>query len=190
MQRRGVADGREPEEARLALLAQPLERRHHLAEHLPDAERCPAARLGDRVVEVDDVDPLELQARETGFERLGDGVGDAAEVAGGHPHLGADRHVGRFELLQDPAEVLFGFAVAVLHRGVEVVHAGGDRARDGALLVERIAAHHQPADRAAAEAQQRELHPGAPECSHFHRRSSARANRSRTIFDSSDDPLS
>jgi hypothetical protein len=73
--------------------------------------------------------------------------------------------------LQHAAEILFRFAVAVLHRCIEVVHAGGDRSRDGALLVERIAAHHQSADRAAAEAQHRELHSGSPEYPHFHSRS-------------------
>jgi hypothetical protein len=65
-----------------------------------------------------------------------------------------------------------GFAVTVLHRGVEVVHAGGDRPGDCALLVERIAAHHQSANRAAAEAQHGELHSGAPEYPHCHRPSS------------------
>ena len=169
MQRRRVADGGKPEEARLALLAQPLERRHHVIEHLSDAERFPAAGLGDRIVQVEDVDPIEAQSRQTAFERLRHGVGNAAEVAARQPDLGADDHVGRFELLQDAAEILFRFAVAVLDRGVEVVHAGGDRPRDGALLVERIAAHHQSADRAAAEAQHRELHSGAPEYPHFHR---------------------
>src|SRR5262249_2086343 len=69
----------------------------------------------------------------------------------------------------DAAEVLFRFAVSVLHRGVEVVHAGRDGARDGALLVARVAAHHQFADRTAAEAQHREPHPGAPKRSHVHR---------------------
>ena len=59
MQRRGVADGGEPEKTRLALLAQPLERRHHITEHLSDAERFPAARLGDRIVQMEDIDPVE-----------------------------------------------------------------------------------------------------------------------------------
>jgi hypothetical protein len=47
---------------------------------------------------------------------------------------------GRFEGLQDAAEILFRFAVAVLHRGIEVIHAGGDRARDSAFLVGWVAA--------------------------------------------------
>ena len=89
-----------------------------------------------------------------------------------HPDLGADDHVGRFQLLQDAAKVLFRFAIAVQHRGVEIVHAGGDRPRDGALLVGRIAAHHQSAHRAAAEAQHRELHSRATKCPQLHRRSS------------------
>ena len=89
------------------------------------------------------------------------------------PDLRADDHIRWFELLQSASEVLFRFAVAVLDCGVEVVHAGGDRPCDGALLVAWIAAHHQPADRAAAEAQHRELQSSAPKYSHFHCGSSA-----------------
>ena len=171
MQRRRVADCGEPEETRLALMAQPLERRHHVTEHLSDAERFAAPSLGDRIVQMEDVDPIAAKPRQTGFERLRHGVGNVAEVGGRQPDLGADDDVGRFELLQDAAEILFGFAVAVLHRGVEVVHAGGERACDGALLVEWFAAHHQSADRAAAEAQHRKLHSGAAEYPHFRRSS-------------------
>ena len=153
MQRRRLANRRDAEEARLALLAQPLKRWHHLIHHLPHAERWPAPRLGDRVVQVEDVDSIEAQPRQAVFERLCYGVGDALAVGGWQPYLGADGDVGRLEVLQDATEVLFRFTVAVLHRGVEVVHAGFDGPRDGALLVKRIAAHHQPADRATAEAQ-------------------------------------
>jgi hypothetical protein len=71
------------------------------------------------------------------------GVGNVYEVSAWQPDLGANDHVGRFEALQHAAEILFRFAVAVLHRGVEVVHAGGDRPRNGALLVEWITAHHE-----------------------------------------------
>ena len=59
MQRHGVADCGEPEETRLALLAQQLERRYHVTEHLLDAESLPAAGLSDRIVQVEDVDPIE-----------------------------------------------------------------------------------------------------------------------------------
>jgi hypothetical protein len=99
------------------------------------------------------------------------------EIFQRQPDLGADDHVRRFELLQDASDILFRFAVAVLDRGGEVVHAGGDRPCDGALLVEWIAAHHQSADRAAAEAEHRELHSGAPKYSHLHRCSSACVSR-------------
>ena len=119
-----------------------------------------------------DVDPVKTQPRQAAFERCPDGVINAADLAGRQPHLGADGHVGRFQLLQNAAEVVFRLAVAVLHRGVEVVDAGGDRACDGALLVGRIAAHHQSAHRAAAEAQHRELHSRAPKHPQLHRRSS------------------
>ncbi len=169
MQCRGVADCREPEETNLALLAQALERRHHVAEHLLDAQRRSATRPGDRIVQVKDVDPVKTQSRQTAFERRRDGVGNAAELAGRQPDLGADGHVGRFQLLQDAAKVVFRFAIAVLHRGVEVVHAGGDRPRDGTLLVRRIAAYHNSAHRAAAEAQHRELHSRTPKDPQLHR---------------------
>jgi hypothetical protein len=53
-------------------------------------------------------------------------------------------------------------------RCVEVIDAGGDRACNGALLIERIAANHQSTDRSAAEAQHRKVHSGAPEHSHVH----------------------
>ena len=78
-----------------------------------------------------------------------------------------------FEVLQDAAEIFLRLAVAVLHRGVEIIDADGERAGDGALLVARIAAHHQSADRAAAEAEHREPHAGAAVDPHFHRHSSA-----------------
>ena len=172
MQCRRVAERRNPEETNLALLAQALERRHHLVEHLPDAQRRSAAVLGNRIVQMKDVDPVKPQPRQAAFERCRDGVGNAAELAGRHPDLGADGDVGRFQLLQNAAKVLFRFAIAVLHRGVEVVDAGGDRPRDGALLVGGIAAHHQSAHRAAAEAQHRELHSRAPKDPQLHRRSS------------------
>jgi hypothetical protein len=122
---------------------------------LSDAERFPAAGLRDGIVQVQDVGPIKTESRQTGFERLRHGVGNPAEVGGRQPDLGADDHVGRFEPLQNAAEILLRFAVAVLHRGVEVIHAGGDSPGDGALLVERIAAYHQSADRAAAEAEHR-----------------------------------
>ena len=121
---------------------------------------------------MEDVDPVKTQSRQTAFERNPYGVGNAAELAGRQPDLGADGHIGRFQLLQNAAKVLFRFAIAVLHRGVEVVDPRGDRPRNGALLVGRIAAHHEPAHRATAEAQHRELHSRAPKYPQLHRRPS------------------
>jgi hypothetical protein len=53
-----------------------------------------------------------------------------------------------------------------------------------------MAAHHEPADRAAAEAQHRELHSCAPEYSHFHRRSSACASGPGKILEIANYPSS
>ena len=80
MQRRRVTDCSEPEKTRFALLAQPLERGHHLAEHLPDAERFAAAALGDRIVQVEDANAIKPQSRQAAFERFCYGLGNAPEV--------------------------------------------------------------------------------------------------------------
>ena len=121
-------------------------------------------------MQVKDLHTIEPQPRQTGVERRRHRVGNAAMIGGRQAHLGADGDVGRFEFLQDTAEVLFRFAIAVLHRGVEIVHAGIDRACNGAFLVGGIAAHHQSSDRAAAEAEHRELHSGAAKNPQLHRR--------------------
>ena len=55
-------------------------------------------------------------------------------------HIGDD-HIGRLQRLQNAAEIVFRFPIAVLHRRVEIVDAGCNRPRNGALLVGRIAAH-------------------------------------------------
>jgi hypothetical protein len=67
-------------------------------------------------VQVKDVDPVKTQSRQTAFERHRYGVGNAVELAGWQPDLGADGHVSWFQLLQNAAKVLFRFAIAVLHR--------------------------------------------------------------------------
>ena len=58
LKRRRVAYRRNPEETNLALLTQALEGWYHLAEHLSDAQRRSASCLGDRIVQVKDVDPV------------------------------------------------------------------------------------------------------------------------------------
>ena len=110
---------------------------------------------------MEDIDPFETQPRQAALDRLCDRAGNAAEVTLRQSYLGADDRVGRLQNPQNPAEVLFGFAIAVLNRGVEVIDAGLERPRDGALLVGGIAAHHDAADRATAEAEDRELHSRA-----------------------------
>jgi hypothetical protein len=95
----------------------------------------------------------------------------ATEIVGRQPHLGADDRVGRFQLSQHPAEIFFRFAVAVLNGGVEIIHTRGERPRHHALLLGRIAAHHEAADGAATKTQHRELHFRAPEIPQLHRNS-------------------
>jgi hypothetical protein len=167
VQRRSVAGRGDPEEADFALLPQPLEGRHDLIEHCVGAEIGARGRADNRVVELEEVDPLHLQTIEAGFQRGGDRGADLAALGGRQPHLGADISVG-LQRLPDPAEVLFALAVAV-HRGrVEVVDAEFERPGDGALLFGGHPLDHEPADRAAAEAEQRYLEPRPAEPPFFH----------------------
>jgi hypothetical protein len=69
MRRRRVRDCCKPKETYLAL-PQSLESWHHVIEHLLNAERFPAAGLGDRVLQVEDVDLVETKSRPTTFKRL------------------------------------------------------------------------------------------------------------------------
>src|SRR5262245_29204472 len=126
-------------------------------------------------MQMKDVDPVEPQPRKTAFERCLYRLINAAEVAGRQPDLGADDHVRRFQFLQHTAKVLSRLAIAVQYRRVEVIDAGGDRPRDGPFLIGSIAAHHQTAHGAAAEAEYREPHSRAPKSPKFHRRSSDRS---------------
>ena len=145
-----------------------FERGHHLIQHLPGAECLAAAVRGDRVVQVEDIDAVHAEPLEAALQRGGTAAPMRPNSDRGHPHLGPDDGIGRLQVGQGAAEVLLQLAVAVLHRGVEVVHPHVQCAADRPLLVRRRAAHHQSAHRAAAEAQQRDLHAGPPECAHFH----------------------
>ena len=75
---------------------------------------------------------------------------------------------GGFAGAQDASEVRFGHAVAVLHRGIEIVDAGIQREADGPVLIGGRPAHHQAADGAAAEAENRKSQAGTAENACFH----------------------
>ena len=164
VERGGVAQRGDPDEARLALATEGIERRHDLVEDA--AQRQPAARpraaLGeDRVVELDEVHPVHGQPPEAGLDAGGDGGGGIGRLRW-HAHLGADVRL-RAQRPQRHAEVALGLAVAVRGRGVEVVDARLEGARDRPLALGRRAAHDEPADVAAAESQRGDLQSGASE---------------------------
>src|SRR5947207_65989 len=124
-------------------------------------------RADDRIMELEQIDRVALQPLQAGFEGSGDRLTDLAALGGRQSHLGADIDI-RLQRLQHPAEIVLGFAVAVHLRGVEIVDAELDRARDGAFLVGGGALDHQPADRAAAKAEQRYVETGAAALSVLH----------------------
>ena len=58
MQCRGVAYCRYPKETDLPLLTETFECRYDFVEYLSDAERRSAFSLGNRIVQMEDVDPI------------------------------------------------------------------------------------------------------------------------------------
>jgi hypothetical protein len=163
------------------LLAQPLECRHDLSKHELRGQIAVVALARDVVVQLKQINPLELQALQARLQRCRDRRSDPAAFARRNAHLGADQDVG-FEALDDAPEIAFGFTIAVHRCGVEIIDAELDRPLYRTLLVGRVAAHHQTADGAAPEPENRYFEPRAPECACFHRvlrRSWSRSNASR-----------
>ena len=172
-QHRRVAQRRDADVARLALLAHALEGRQRFVHELVEGDGVAGAARGDGVVAVEDVDMVAAEAFQACLQGRGDGVGGAAALSRHDAHLGGDDHLG-LELGQHPAEVLLGLAVAVERRAVEVVDAELERARHRPLLVGGLAARHQAADRAAPERKDRDLESGLAKPSAFHLASSRR----------------
>ena len=110
---------------------------------------------------------VELQPLQAGVERGRDRCADPARLGWRQAHLGADIDIG-LQRLQHAAEIALALAVAVHLRRVEIVDAEFERARHGALLIGRLALDHQPANRAAAEPEQRDIETGSAEPAFFH----------------------
>src|SRR6516164_10198557 len=168
VERWGVADRGNAAKAGLALLPQSLESRNRLAENGLGRKAAVAAVHGDVIVQLEQVDPVELQTLQARLQRCGYCRTNAAALAVGNADFGTDEYVG-LQALQDAPEIALGFAVAIHRRGVEVVDAKLDGTRDRPLLVGRIAAHHQTPNGAAAEPEDRYRETGAAECPCFHR---------------------
>ena len=166
--RRRLADAAEADEARLAGLLQLLQRRHDLVQRDVDGQVV-AGILGDqRIVQLEQVDVVAAEALQAVVHALRDRLADVGAMSAAQPELGAEDDIG-LQRLQHAAEIALGLAVAVERRGVEVVDAGLDGARGGALLVGRRALGEQPADGAGAVAEHRDLEAGASEPALLHR---------------------
>jgi hypothetical protein len=165
---RRVADRGDAAEAGLALLPQPLERRDDLAQHGRGSKAAVAAVFSDMIVQLEQVDVLELQALQARLQRGRHRRAEAAALAVGYAHLGADKDVG-LQALHDMPEIAFGLAISVHRCGIEIIDAEVDGTRDRPLLIGRVAAHHQPANRAAAKPEDRHRESGAAECACLHR---------------------
>ena len=93
MQRRRVADGGDAEEAHLALLAELLERRHDLVQHGFRRHASPPPSVGDRIVQVEDVDLLAAHACRLASSDSATAAPMRPKSADRIPHLGADDDV-------------------------------------------------------------------------------------------------
>src|SRR5262249_30453031 len=117
------------------------------------------------------VHPIHRQSGQASLQGFAYRNPDAPEVGGWEPHLGADDCVFGLELLKNAAEVPLRFAVPILYGGIEIIHAGLQRPRNGACLVIGVASDHQSAHRTAPKTQERNLHSTATEGSLFHHHS-------------------
>ena len=156
VQRARLTEGRDAEEADLALLLQAAGRGRHGIQDLPHTQSPLSRHTPDRVVQMKEIETLEPEQLEAVLDRAGERprhvgqVGQAALAA--HDHLRAQR-------AQHDAQIALRFSAAIRGRGVQVVDAELDRARDGPLAISRRAAHHQPAHVAAPEGERGDLEP-------------------------------
>ena len=120
------------------------------------------------VVELKQIDGVASQPLQARLQRRGYRRTDLAALGRRQANLCADIDI-RLQRFQHAAEIALGFAVAIHLRRVEVVDAELDRARHRALLVGGGALDHQPADGAAAKAEQRDVETGPAEFPSFHR---------------------
>ena len=118
-----------------------------------------APRHADRIVELQEVDPVAPQSPEARLERPRDRRRRVGEPLGAHADLGGDE-TGRPERLEGLAEVLLRQAVAVERRGVEEVHAELERTSHRSLALGRGSADHETADVAAPEPERRYAEAG------------------------------
>src|SRR5206468_3136974 len=133
--------------------------------HAATAAKIRIALLHDPVVELEEVDRVAPEPAQARLERAADRAARVAQLLARHVDLGPDVDAGRPQLAQHPAQVLLGAAVAVRGRGVEIGDAPRHRPLDRPALVRRLAAHEQPADAAAAEADRRHPQAGSPKLS-------------------------
>ena len=110
-QRIGLADRREADEARLALLARAIERRHDIAEHLVDAHRHAVGARRDRVVQLEHIDMVALEPLQARLQRSRDRGADVGTL-GRHAHLRGQDDV-RLQAGEHAADILLRRAVAV-----------------------------------------------------------------------------
>jgi hypothetical protein len=164
----GVADCGEAEHADLALITQRLEGRDHLLDHLLRGQEVACAILGDRVVQMQDVGALHAKPLEARLDRRDDRRTNVALLRAQHAHLRAVNESARLQPPHHLAEVLFGHAVAVDRRRIEVGDAGVDGARKRTLLLRLRAAHHYSANRATTETEHGDFQAASTKRSRFH----------------------
>ncbi len=134
MQRRGLAETAETEEADLAAPAHRFKTVDDAAwaEHVLGSEAealLHAARLGYAGVQLDEIDTLAAEPFEPSLDGADGRRFDIAHTVGFEPDLGRDRRVDA-KIFEDTPQVLLRLAQAVGERGVEERDTGVQRAPD------------------------------------------------------------
>src|ERR1700733_12205489 len=107
MQSFRVADRGDAQEAGFSGTAQCLEGRNDFVAYLRDAEGFASTVQGNRVVQVENIDLIPLQALQAVVHGVADGFRDGSEVCRWNTDLGADGNTPWFESTQDASEIRF-----------------------------------------------------------------------------------
>ena len=122
MQVAGIALGGESDEAGLALVAQCLERRDDIVHHLVEGDIGVVFGTARRVVQLEDIDMVQVQPLQAGFQRGPGRLPGVFQVFGSQAEFRADDDP-LAAAAEDPAEIGFRGAIAIGRGCVEEVDA-------------------------------------------------------------------
>src|SRR4051794_28707702 len=105
MQSPGVANGGDGHERGVSRPLQRLKDRNDLVLDLRNAQRFAAAGLGDRIVQVEDIDVVHAEAAQAAVHGVGYHTANGVKICRWYTDLCPDIDVGGLLSRQDPSEI-------------------------------------------------------------------------------------